>query len=109
MARQKQRTVGDGPRSLRRGNGAQAPLMGAESWGGGGWGQTARDEQSGGVVPSRQPTGAHDTGDDKRRPSHGTNANGSTATGRVCSMRDATASRSPREFAPRILPAARRR
>ena len=88
MARhRKQRTVGDGPRSLRRGNGAQAPLMGAESWGGGGWGQTARDEQSGGVVPSRQPTGAHDAGDDKRRPSHGTNANGSTATGRVCSMR----------------------
>ena len=30
-------------------------LRGAESWGGGGWGQTARYEPSGGVVPS-QPT-----------------------------------------------------
>ena len=29
------------------------PLRGAEAWGGGGWGQTARHEQSGGVVPSR--------------------------------------------------------
>ena len=28
-------------------------LHGAESWGGGGWGRTARHEPSGGVVPSR--------------------------------------------------------
>ena len=31
----------------------EVPLQGAESWGGGGWGQTARHEASGGVVPSR--------------------------------------------------------
>ena len=29
-------------------------LRGAESWGGGGWGRTARYEPSGGVVPSRR-------------------------------------------------------
>ena len=31
----------------------EVPLRGAESWGGGGWGRTAKYEPSGGVVPSR--------------------------------------------------------
>ena len=34
------RAVGDGPRSPRHRNGAPAPLMDAEFWGGGGWGRT---------------------------------------------------------------------
>ena len=33
----------------------EVPLVGTESLGGGGWGQTARNEPSGGVVPSRFP------------------------------------------------------
>ena len=35
----------------------EVPLHDAESWGGGGWGQTARHEPSGGVVPSRLQAG----------------------------------------------------
>ena len=46
--------VGDGPRSLRRRNGTKCRCKDADSWGGGGWGQTARNERSGGVVPSRR-------------------------------------------------------
>ena len=36
----------------------EVPLHGTESWGGGGWGRTARYESSGGVVPSRASPGA---------------------------------------------------
>ena len=47
----------------------EVPLRGAESWGGGGWGRTARYEPSGGVVPSRCPSsGMSGAGDHKGRP-----------------------------------------
>ena len=47
----------------------EVPLRGAESWGGGGWGRTARYEPSGGVVPSRCPgSGMFGAGDHKGRP-----------------------------------------
>ena len=45
-------------------------LRGAESWGGGGWGRTARYESSGGVVPSRCPGSGRSETDDRARSGH---------------------------------------